>query len=130
MIDITKKYKTRDGRAVTGLRAATSEDGFDSEWKLVGRIGDSADDCGYLAAWTSEGRDHFTRLDSPDDLVLADEDQDPEPGSPLITPDPLRVEYGAFVAAVELNFCQGNFAEATIDQFDAWIKSLTPSLRA
>ena len=126
MIDLTKKYKTRDGRAVTGLRTATDEDGFDPEWKLVGLIIDPEVD-EYPAAWTSEGRDWTTGEDSPDDLVLA-EDQPPAPG--LITPDPLRTEYGIFVAAVKANFAAGTFATATQSQFDAWLESLTPSLRA
>lgn len=126
-IDITKKYKTRDGRAVTGLRAATDEDGFDREWKLVGRIVEDNDD--YVAAWTAEGRDHFTGLASPDDLVLAD-DQPEKPVPGLLTPDPLRTEYGIFVAAVKVNFAAGTFATATQDQFDAWLESLTPNLRS
>lgn len=126
-IDFTKKYKTRDGRAVTGLRPATEKDGFDSEWKLVGRIIDSEEE--YTAAWTDEGRDHLTGLDSSDDLVLA-EDQELEFRSPLVTLDPLKVEYGTFVASVKANFAAGTFATATQEQFDAWLQSLTPILRA
>ena len=127
-IDTTKKYKTRDGRAVTGLRPATKEDGFDSGWEFVGRIHDSSDayDYDYVAAWTAEGRDRVAGVDSPDDLVLA-EDQDPAPTAPgLIVP----TEYTVFVAAVKANFVAGTFATATQEQFDAWLESLTPSLRA
>lgn len=125
MIDLTKKYKTRDGRVVTGLRPATIEDGFDNEWKLVGRIvGFEGDE--YTAAWTAEGHDRCDGQSSPDDLVRADEDH----STGLITPDPLKVEYGIFVAAVKANFAAGTSATATQEQFDAWLESLTPILRS
>jgi hypothetical protein len=120
MIDITKKYKTRDGRAVTGLRAATGHEGWLDEYTIVGEL-DGGD-----AAWMSDGRYHELYPENPSDLVLADEPE--KPG--LLTPDPLRVEYGTFVAAVKANFAAGTFATATQDQFDLWLESLTPNLRA
>jgi hypothetical protein len=121
-IDITKKYRTRDGRAVTGLRLADTDDGWDDEFPIVGDVDD------VQLAWTASGK--FLDISDgvfPEDLILAEEEL--ELRSPLLTPDPLRTEYGTFVAAVKANFAAGTFATATQEQFDAWLESLTPSLR-
>ena len=123
MIDLTKKYKTRDGRAVTGLRLIEDQDP-DSEYTLTGYVHEGY---GYscLETWTGDGIFLTSEPGERYDLVLAED----QPRG-LITPDPLRVEYGAFVAAVKANFVAGTFATAAQSQFDAWLKSLTPSLRA
>lgn len=119
-IDLTKKYRTRDGRAVTGLHKLAVPEGW---YTISGTIHDF-DGSVSGETWTSAGV-FLTQERSEYDLVLVDEDQP----AGLITPDPLRVEYGAFVAAVKTNFAAGTFATATHSQFDAWLESLTPSLR-
>jgi hypothetical protein len=120
MIDITKKYKTRDGRAVTKL----TQDGS-TTYSISGQIAGYDD----ISCWDRKGK-YYSHTHEPDprDLVLADEPEKPAPG--LLTPDPLRVEYGAFVAAVKANFAAGTFATATQDQFDQWLESLTQNLQS
>jgi hypothetical protein len=121
MIDITKKYKTRDGRAVTGLRYVSDPGAYPYGGRIAG--------CDDEQAWDHEGK-FYNHSREPDrrDLVLVDEPEKPVPG--LLTPDPLRTEYGIFVAAVKANFAAGTFATATQDQFDQWLESLTQNLRA
>lgn len=119
MIDLTKKYKTRDGRPVTGLELNSKPNDC---YVLSGRIDGEGPEY-----WTSDGRFYKDEEGHPLDLIICAEDQ-PTPG--LITPDPLRFEYGALVAAVKANFAAGTFATATQSQFDAWLESLTPSLRS
>jgi hypothetical protein len=121
MIDITKKYKTRDGRAVTGLIKQDSG----TTYSICGLIAGHDE----LMYWDREGKYYNHSLEpDPRDLVLADEPEKPSPG--LLPPDPLYVEYGTFVAAVKANFAAGTFATATQDQFDLWLESLTQNLRA
>lgn len=121
-IDPTKKYKTRDGRAVTGLHRLAEPEGW---YTIAGTVHDF-DGSVSEETWTDDGTFLFQE---PGDLDLAlAEDQDTAPG--LLTPDPLKVEYGAFVASVRANFAAGTFATATQEQFDAWLESLTPILRA
>ena len=121
-IDITKKYTTRDGRAVTGLRRMAKPEGW---YTITGTVhdfdGSTSDE-----TWTDDGT-FLTQEPGEYDLVLAEE---PEKPTGLITPDPLRTEYGIFVAAVKCNYIAGTFTKAPPEQFDAWLESLTPSLRA
>lgn len=122
MIDLTKKYRTRDGRAVTGLRKATGHEGWREAYTILGELEGSRN------SWLPDGQFLEGGINTNHDLVPAEEGHAPVTG--LLTPDPLRTEYGAFVAAVKANFSAGTFATATQEQFDAWLESLTPSLRA
>ena len=127
-IDPTKKYRTRDGRAVTGLRLIEDPDS-DSPYTITGTVHEEdGDSC--PETWTGDGIFLTSEPGERYDLVLA-EDQEPEKPAPLlITPDPLRTEYGIFVAAVKCNYIAGTFAKAPPEQFDAWLESLTPILRS
>lgn len=121
MIDLTKKYKTRDGRAVTGLHRIQETE---SCYTICGTIHDFDGDVD-TETWTDAGVFCVSEPERSWDLVLAEDHP-----TGLITPDPLPREYGAFVAAVKANFVAGTFATATQEQFDAWLESLTPILRS
>ena len=119
-IDLTKTYKTRDGQAVTELHRLEYPEG---DYTIAGTVTDSFG-ISCRETWTDAGLFLSDEPDSDLNLVLADA----QPATGLITPDPLRLEYGAFVSAVKVNFAAGTFATATPEEFDAWLQSPTPSL--
>jgi hypothetical protein len=65
MIDITKQYRTRDGREVTGLREARNSDEFDRRYTIVGYINGRSK----LQAWTENGQFMMGNSEHESDLI-------------------------------------------------------------
>ena len=63
MIDINKKYKTRDGRDVRIVKIYTESSAL-SNWPVKGYIGEEEDDC----RWNLEGR-YDLEIESNEDLI-------------------------------------------------------------